>query len=66
MHDNVYFFAFSLEAPWPETFPEGRLLAAEDRHLTLAFLGYRKERRSRALAQVPPFTAPIAPTGRFS
>lgn len=61
------FFAFSLETPWPETFPEGKLLAAEDRHLTLAFLGYRKEEEIPGLlAGVPPFTAPIAPTGRFS
>lgn len=33
------FFAFETQAPWPEDLPPGRLLKAEDRHLTFAFLG---------------------------
>ncbi len=32
------FFGLSLQAPWPEEFPHGRLLLPQDRHLTLAFL----------------------------
>ena len=33
------FFAFKVKAPWPKSFPSGRLLAENDRHLTIAFLG---------------------------
>ncbi len=33
------FFATEIHAPWPESYPEGRLLAPDRRHLTLAFLG---------------------------
>lgn len=33
------FFAIETICPWPEVFPEGRVLAESDRHITLAFLG---------------------------
>lgn len=33
------FFGMQVKAPWPETFPAGRLLDEHHRHLTLAFLG---------------------------
>lgn len=33
------FFALQTSAPWPEKLPVGRLLQAEERHCTLAFLG---------------------------
>ncbi len=33
------FFAFEIDAPWPTSFPKGRLLQKEGRHLTVAFLG---------------------------
>lgn len=33
------FIGLQAEAPWPDTFPEGRLLDEKDRHLTLNFLG---------------------------
>lgn len=33
------FFALEIEAPWPDNFPNGRLLKKTDRHLTVAFLG---------------------------
>lgn len=33
------FFGIEARAPWPETFPPGRILDEEARHLTLAFLG---------------------------
>jgi RNA 2',3'-cyclic 3'-phosphodiesterase len=41
MHENKkrVFFGVDVKAPWPDTLPHGRLLAPEDRHATLAFLG---------------------------
>jgi len=33
------FFAVEVIAPWPDQFPNGRILLETDRHLTLAFLG---------------------------
>ncbi len=33
------FFGLEVKAPWPTTFPSGRLIEEEMRHLTLAFLG---------------------------
>lgn len=33
------FFAYSIDAPWPSSYPEGRLIAEEGRHITVAFLG---------------------------
>lgn len=33
------FFALEIHAPWPPTFPPGRILEENDRHLTIAFLG---------------------------
>lgn len=33
------FFALEIHSFWPETLPQGRILAEKDRHLTLAFLG---------------------------
>jgi RNA 2',3'-cyclic 3'-phosphodiesterase len=33
------FFGMEIHAPWPDSFPKGRLLDANHRHLTLAFLG---------------------------
>jgi hypothetical protein len=33
------FIGLQAEAPWPDTYPKGRLLEEKDRHLTLKFLG---------------------------
>lgn len=33
------FFGAEIHAPWPSSFPQGRWLDSEHRHLTLAFLG---------------------------
>ncbi len=37
--DERLFFAIDTICPWPEEFPEGRVLLEKDRHMTLAFLG---------------------------
>lgn len=39
MNSKRLFFGLAVQAPWPETLPQGRLLDASHRHLTLAFLG---------------------------
>lgn len=33
------FFGFEVDAPWPDSFPRGRVLTPEARHLTIIFLG---------------------------
>ncbi len=39
MEKKRLFFGFSLEAPWPMTYPKGRIIDEDARHITLAFLG---------------------------
>lgn len=39
METKRLFFGMSVEAPWPNLFPEGRLIQEKYRHITLAFLG---------------------------
>ena len=33
------FFGFSVNAPWPMTYPKGRMIEESSRHMTFAFLG---------------------------
>lgn len=33
------FFGIEVHAPWPQTFPEGRMIEESQRHFTLSFLG---------------------------
>lgn len=60
------FFALKSEAPWPKSWPEGRVVEEQFRHDTLAFL------KSSSLEEIekilPSFPTPpfqIAPSGRF-
>jgi 2'-5' RNA ligase len=60
------FFGLSIEAPWPSTFPPGRLLEEPFRHLTLAFLGETDLSKIQAiLPSIPPFPKAIGLGGRF-
>ena len=34
------FFGFEVKAPWPQGLPKGRILKEDQRHITIAFLGY--------------------------
>ncbi|MBA2367807.1 MAG: hypothetical protein H0V82_02140 [Candidatus Protochlamydia sp.] len=60
------FFGLSVEAPWPSTFPPGRLMEESFRHLTLAFLGETDLSKIEALfPSLPPFPLDIGLGGRF-
>ncbi|NGX61447.1 MAG: RNA 2',3'-cyclic phosphodiesterase [Chlamydiae bacterium] len=53
------FFGLEALAPWPENYPQGRLLKPKDRHLTLAFLGntdFPKLEKALSSFPSPPFT----------
>lgn len=39
MEEKRLFLGLSIEAPWNNSFPNGRILKIEDRHLTLIFFG---------------------------
>ena len=60
------FFAFEVQAPWPEQLPKGRLLREQDRHLTFAFLGHTDFSSLQPMLQaipLPPFKVGL--TGKF-
>lgn len=40
MNTKKLFFGLEICATWPDTFPQGRIIAEPFRHITLAFLGY--------------------------
>ncbi|MGA8164528.1 MAG: archease [Waddliaceae bacterium] len=61
------FFAFEVNAPWPEHLPDGRTLSESDRHLTLAFLGdthFPSLEHILSSFPTPPFK--IGLTGQFN
>jgi len=61
------FFAFEIMAPWPTEYPKGRLLAAESRHLTLAFLGnVNYFELKMILPEFPPLPFQVGPVGVFN
>ncbi len=60
------FFGAQVSAPWPETYPEGRLISEESRHLTLGFLGNIPfSPLQQKLDDVPKPTFNIGPVGYF-
>jgi len=66
MEHKRLFFGFEVAAPWPESFPPGRVLLEKDRHLTIAFLGDADlEQMTEALASFPGLPYKIGLAGVF-
>lgn len=66
MEEKRLFFAYEVEAPWPEKYPKGRLIHQGARHCTLAFLGNVLEASLKKILvefPVPPFK--VGPVGFF-
>lgn len=58
------FFGFEVQAPWPDSFPEGRLLEEKSRHITLAFLGNVPFSKLQSfLKEIPSIQLQIGPVG---
>jgi len=61
------FLGMECHAPWPEELPKGRILAPEDRHVTLAFIGnvaFDQFMNHLKSIPLPPFS--IGFTGAFN
>lgn len=59
------FSGFSIAAPWPESYPKGRIIENDSRHLTLAFLGnVSYSKLKSALEQFPKPSFQIGPVGQ--
>ena len=61
------FWAFEVQAPWPEIFPEGRILEERFRHITAACLGNVSQKRVLDLVHEMPRPPPfkVADVGMF-
>lgn len=63
------FFGLSIQAPWPQKLPRGRIIQEEMRHLTLAFLGnieYEQVEKALFSLPLPQFsTAPVGVVDRI-
>lgn len=61
------FFGLEIQAPWPEELPQGRLLAPEARHITLAFLGETDEQKLfPLLLEIPQPLKILSWSGQFT
>lgn len=64
MAEKRLFFGFAVDAPWPMSYPKGRIIEESCRHLTLAFLGNVSfNRLEDALASFPRPNFLIGPVG---
>lgn len=60
------FFGFETHSPWPETLPDSRTLKANDRHLTVLFLGNVSYKKIRSLIlKMPKPSFRVGPVGIF-
>jgi 2'-5' RNA ligase len=60
------FFALEIHAPWPQKLSSGRVLAENDRHLTLAFLGdVELLKLQNALIDFPNLKSKLGIVGQF-
>ena len=60
------FYGFEVKAPWPDSFPEGRLIKPQHRHITIAFLGNVEQSMIHSLIQQAPTPHfKISPVGIF-
>jgi len=61
------FFGLSLEAPWPTSYPKGRIIQETMRHITLAFLGnFSFSKLEKELDHFPKPAFKIGPVGETS
>lgn len=64
MEEKRLFFGFSVDSPWPSTYPKGRIIEESARHLTLAFLGNHPfEKLEKELSHFPKPDFLIGPAG---
>lgn len=60
------FFGAHVEAPWPASYPNGRLVPENGRHLTLGFLGWASYRSLKHhMARMPKIPFALGPAGVF-
>lgn len=65
-HKHRLFWGLSLDAPWPFSHPEGRLIEENMRHVTLAFLGnIDPEPLMQKLDLMPSPSFKTGPAGKF-
>lgn len=58
------FFGLAVEAPWPLTYPKGRIIEESARHITLAFLGNHSfSKLEKGLPTFPKPSYKIGPVG---
>lgn len=61
------FWGFEVVSPWPEIFPKGRILNAEQRHMTLLFLGKTDPSKLiESLVDFPPIPFKLGLVGKFN
>lgn len=64
MPEKRLFFGFSVDAPWPMSYPKGRIIEESSRHITLAFLGNTSfDRLENSLKEFPNPDFHIGPVG---
>ena len=62
-NNHNLFLGLEVSAPWPDSFPEGRILPEASRHLTLAFLGNVPKEKLLSQLQTFPPPPPLSAAG---